>query len=209
MTVGRPTDQMPAPQRLLHAEDEAQLSPRARAALDQLEDLFIAEGFARFTVRDLAGRLKCSLRTLYEIAPSKRELVLVVLDRFLHRVGRSAVASIDADRPVADRLRAYFEGGAELLRWTVEFSSDARGEPELMALLDRHFAFVGAIVEGLIAEGVARGEMRQLDPRVPAAVMSAAASHFTRGDVSARLDTDAALEELLDVVLHGIAAGGE
>ena len=187
------------PRPLLPSRAEAELGPRHRAALDQLEDLFLAEGIG-FTVRELAGRLRCSLRTLYEIAPSKQDLVLVVLDRFLHRVGRTALAAIDADAPVAGRIRSYFQAAAELQRWAVALATPE--EPEVQRLLDRHFVYVGAVVEGLVAEGVARGEMRDVDPWVVAGVLSGAAEHLVRTGTERPLEP--VIGDLIDVVLFGV-----
>lgn len=195
-----------APRRMLSAHAEAELSPRSREALDQLEEVFLVEGFASLTVRDLAARLRTSLRTLYEIADSKQQLVLVVVDRFLHRVGRNALSQIDPVAPVADRIRAYFGGGAELQRWTRAFAADAAGMPEMLRLLDSHFAFVSAMVERLVAEGVATGEMRPVDPVVAAAVLSGAASHVTRATVGTTPESTDAIDQLIDIVLYGLSA---
>ena len=99
---------MPRP--LLSQRAEERLGPRHRQVLDQLERLFLEEGFGGISVRELAASVGCSRRTLYELAPSKDELVLVVLDRFLHRVGRTALDAIDREQPYADRIRSYFRG---------------------------------------------------------------------------------------------------
>ena len=194
------------PHRLLPSRHEAELSRRSREVLDQLEDLYLVEGFAKFTVRDLAARLRTSLRTLYDIAPSKQELVLVVIDRFLHRVGRTALATINPDAPVGERIRAYFRGGAELQRWTRAFAADAVGMPEMLRLLDSHFAYVSAVVERLVEEGVATGEMKPVDPAVAAAVLSGAASHVTRAPTGTPPGSADAIDQLIDIVLHGLAA---
>ena len=50
------------------------LTRRQAELLDQLEELFLAEGFARFTLDDLALRLHCSKSTLYALAGSKEQL---------------------------------------------------------------------------------------------------------------------------------------
>jgi AcrR family transcriptional regulator len=55
---------------------------RAEELLTSLEEILLNEGFARLTVGDMAARLRCSRRTIYELAPSKHELVLLVLERF-------------------------------------------------------------------------------------------------------------------------------
>lgn len=196
------------PRPLLSARDEAELSPRHRGVLDRLEDLFLAAGFASFTMRDLASHLRCSMRTLYEIAPSKRDLVLVVLDRFLHRVGRNALAAIDPGAPVAERIRSYFGSGVELQRWTVALAEDSAGEPEILRLTDRHFAYVSGVLEMLIAEGVERGEMKPVDPKVAAAALAGAGAYLTRPDVAVRVGRNSAgvVDEVLDIFLLGLAA---
>ena len=71
---------VPAPLPVLDRVREQQLTDRQRDLLDRLVELF-DEGFAHLTMADLAARLNCSLRTLYELAPSRDELVLTVIDR--------------------------------------------------------------------------------------------------------------------------------
>lgn len=195
------------PRPLLSARAEALLSERHRAVLDRLEDLFLEAGFASFTMRDLAAELRCSMRTLYEIAPSKQELVLLVLDRFFHRVGRKALASIDPEASVAERIRSYFRSGVELQRWTIALAEDSAGEADILHLSDRHFTYVNAILEQLIAEGVARGEMKPGDPKVAAAALGAAGVYLTRPDVTARIGrmSQEVVDEALDIFLLGLA----
>ena len=55
----------------------------------------------------------CSRRTLYELAPSKEQLQLVVLDRLLQRIGRQALAAVALDGPVIDQLRQYVTSGID------------------------------------------------------------------------------------------------
>ncbi len=195
------------PRPLLSSRAEAQLSPRHRVALDELEDLFLSEGFASFTVRDLAAHLRCSLRTLYEIAPSKQQLVLVVLDRFLHRVGRTALTAIDPTASVPDRIRSYFGSALELQRWTVAFAEDSAGEPDVVRLVDRHFAYVTAVLERLLADGVERGEIDAVDPRVAAAVLCGTGFFLARPDVGAHIGrrTELVVAEATDIVLRGLS----
>src|SRR5688572_58767 len=58
---------------------------RHEELLDGLEELLIAEGFRTLTLADLSDRLHCSRRTLYELAPTKDDLVALVVSRFLDR----------------------------------------------------------------------------------------------------------------------------
>jgi hypothetical protein len=80
------------PPAVLGRERERRLTDRQRQILDHLGQMFDG-GFAHLTMAEIASRSNCSLRTLYGLAPSRDELVLIVVDRNLWRVGRTAVTS--------------------------------------------------------------------------------------------------------------------
>ncbi len=197
------------PRPLLSQRAEDLLRPRQKEILDRLEALFLERGFATFTVGELAAELECSRRTLYEIAPSKEELVLTVLDRFLHRVGRTALAAIDDRAPIPDRIRAYFHGGAEILRQTITFAEDVAEEPAAARLIDRHFRYVGAVVADMVRQGVESGEFRPVSPSVVSAALTGATLHLSQPDVRADLGGGEleASDEVLDLILPALAAG--
>ncbi len=50
----------------------SKLSERQRQLLAALENVYLCEGYRSLTVSDLAEKLKCSKRSLYELAPSKQ-----------------------------------------------------------------------------------------------------------------------------------------
>jgi AcrR family transcriptional regulator len=191
---------------LLSQRAEQQLGPRHREVLDQLETLFLQEGFSGFSVRELAAHVGCSRRTLYEVAPSKDELVLIVFDRFLHRVGRAALESIDESASHAEQIRAYFLGGLELQRITLVFGEDLADEPAARRLFDRHYGYVMAVVGELVKRGIERGEFRSVTPAVVAGMLTAGAQLFNQPEVVAEngLDMAAATDELLDLVIRAL-----
>lgn len=195
-----------APRPLLSRRAEAQLGVRHREVLDQLEERFLLEGSASTTVAELAATVGCSRRTLYEIAPSKDELVLVVLDRFLHRVGRKAIEGIDRSRCYADQIRTYFSGAIELQRLTTKFAADLDDDPGARRLLDRHFRYVMSVTEGLVAAGVATGEFRAVPPGIVAAILAGSGLFTLQPAVLDDLQTtqDAATAQIADLVLHAL-----
>ncbi|MGN6693775.1 MAG: TetR/AcrR family transcriptional regulator, partial [Aquihabitans sp.] len=95
---------IPAPRPMLSRDDVHRLTDRQRELLGQLGQLF-RDGFADLTMSEIAGRLNCSLRTLYGLAPSRDELVLTVVDTHLWRVGREAMAAITPDMAPLDAIR--------------------------------------------------------------------------------------------------------
>jgi len=142
------------PKPLLPRRTEERLGTRHREILDQLEMVFLSEGFSSITVTQLAASVGCSRRTLYELAPSKDALVLIVLDRFLHRVGRSALNNVDPNKSIAEQVRSYINGALELQRLTAAFADDLADDPAARRLLDRHFRYVMSVSESLIERGI-------------------------------------------------------
>jgi len=129
------------PRPVLGRERERRLTERQRELLDELEQLFEG-GFADLTMAELAARLNCSMRTLYALAPSRDELVLIVVDRNLWRVGRAAQNAIEPDMAPLDALRAYLEAATVAVsRWTEAFARDLAALPaaRVMAGLGRLF----------------------------------------------------------------------
>src|SRR3954451_4534442 len=84
-------------------------TPRQVEILDTLQALFLAEGFRHLTIGDLVDRLRCSRRTLYSLAPSKEELVLVVIGRLLNEMGIEARARAMAFDDPGDAIAAYLQ----------------------------------------------------------------------------------------------------
>jgi AcrR family transcriptional regulator len=196
------------PRPLISQRAELQLGARHRQVLDQLEALFLQEGFSGFSVRELAAHVGCSRRTLYELAPSKDELVLLVFDRFLHRVGRAALDSIDTTQSYADQIRAYFLGGIELQRITQVFGDDLADEPAARRLFDRHYGYVMAITEQLVQRGVETGEFRPVTPAVVAGLLAGGGQFFNQPGVQADigLTLEQAVDELLELIVRAIQA---
>lgn len=196
------------PTPLLSRRREAELGPRHREVLDHLESVFLAEGFAATTVAQLASAVGCSRRTLYELAPSKDALVLIVLDRFLHRVGRTARTAIDESAPIPDQLRSYFNGAIELQRLTAAFADDLADDPAARRLLDRHFRYVMTVLEGLISKGIDDGVFRKVPAGVAAGVLAGSGLYFSQPEIlhDVALTRDEASAQIADLVLQSLLA---
>ncbi|MCQ3806107.1 MAG: hypothetical protein KTV16_02275 [Acidimicrobiia bacterium] len=81
------------PRPKLSRERSESLTPRQREILDDLTEL-VRDGFSHLTMADLAMHLNCSLRTLYGLAESRSELVLMATDRYLWNIGRAATKAL-------------------------------------------------------------------------------------------------------------------
>jgi AcrR family transcriptional regulator len=194
------------PKPLLPRRTEERLGPRHREILDQLETVFLSEGFSSVTVAQLAASVGCSRRTLYELAPSKDALVLIVLDRFLHRVGRTALNTVDPGESIAEQLRSYINGALELQRLTAAFADDLADDSAARRLLDRHFRYVMSVSESLIERGIEAGEFRDVSPGVAAGMLAGSGLYFSQPGIldDVGMTRDEASHEMTDIVLRSL-----
>jgi AcrR family transcriptional regulator len=194
-----------APRPLLSRTAEVRLGTRHREVLDQLDELFMANGFASFTIADVAGEIGCSRRTLYEIAPSKDQLVLVVLDRHLHRMGRAALGSINNEAPLIDQVRQYIQGGVDYQMFA-PMLDDLADDAPARRLVDRHYRFVMTVVQRLVALGIERGEFADVEPAVVGAVVTGSSLYLMQSNVAedSGLSMPTLVSGMLDLVLGGL-----
>lgn len=200
---------VPAPPAIRTSDGEPP-SDRGRELLDALEALFLEQGFHHFTVADLTAHLSCSRRTLYELAPTKDELVLLVLDRMLRRMGRRAWDATGAASPRLRQLEVFMDCGVvELRSATLRFSRDVRATPSVQRLVDAHFRYAVGMLEEIIRLGVGEGEFHSVEPRLVAEVLVGGLERLQDPDVleETGLTIGDAATQLLALVTGGLLAG--
>jgi AcrR family transcriptional regulator len=187
---------------------EPDLTRRQAELLDQLEELFLAEGFARFTLEDLALRLHCSKSTLYTLAGSKEQLALRVIRHFF-RQATDAVESRTAEQSdPALRVSTYLSAVARALAPASNaFHRDLDAFPPGRAVYEQNTAAAAERVRQLLDEGVAAGRFRAVHPALVADTVTTLMFRIGRGDTARAtgLDDAAAYRELADLLLHGIS----
>jgi AcrR family transcriptional regulator len=194
------------PQPVLGRRRELALTDRQRELLDQMEHLF-ANGFADLTMAGLAARLNCSLRTLYALAPSRDELVLVVVDRSLWRTGRVAREAIGHDLAPLDAVRAYLDAATVAVSgWTEPFARDLAAVPAARQLAGEHNEYLFAVTRTLLDLGVERGDIPDVDTAAVARVLAGLGGFFSRPHVipTLRSSPKEAADGVVDLVLRGL-----
>jgi AcrR family transcriptional regulator len=182
-------------------------SPRLERLLEELEHVFLRDGFLHFRTEELARRLHCSKRALYQIASSREELFELVVERWLAKLRRSGVtaaqAAPDPFAAVTDYLGAAIiatrDAGAQFVRDLSRFPATYR---RLMSHQRERIAGL----ERLIQEGTARGHFRGVHAKLIAEVMLNAVAQLVDPEVLARvgLTMSQAFAELYDIVEHGL-----
>ena len=200
--------QRPAP--VLSREQTDALTERQREILDDLSAL-IADGFSRFTMADLAGKLGCSLRTLYGIAPSRDLLVLAACDRNLWAIGRAARDAVDlsGESSALDSVRRYLRAATEAIASTTRaFSEDLAAMPGGRDLNDAHSDYLVAVTKELLDIAVEQGEIEPVETLVVAHAMAGISNVFIQPDVISTLPgtPKQASDAIVDLVLRGLTA---
>ena len=199
---------VPAPRPVLDRDREARLTERQREVLDRLGTLF-DDGFADLTMADIAANVGCSLRTLYDLAPSRDELVLTVIDRNLWRIGRSAMGALGGDMAPLEAILSYLEAATVAVAGTTAaFARDLAAVPAAQRLRDDHSDYLVAITRCLLDIAVERGDIGDVDTAAVARVMAGLGRDFSEPDVFATLRTSPkeAADAMTEIILHGLAA---
>ncbi|WP_249010351.1 TetR/AcrR family transcriptional regulator [Conexibacter sp. DBS9H8] len=177
--------------------------------LGHLLDLFLAEGFAGFTLADLADRLHCSKSTLYGLGHSKESLTVNVVVAFFRQATEAVEAATAAQSTPPDRLVAYLRAVAKALRpASAVFMADLAAHPGTAAVYQQNTELAARRVGELIEEGITGGAFRPVHGALVADVAAATMRRIQTGALGSATgmgDADA-YDALADLILHGVSA---
>ncbi len=77
--------------------------------LNTAENIFLAKGFYRTTVDDLAKSLRMSKKTIYKHFPNKMELVASLLNRIKESLSRNIELIVASDKNSIEKLHSIFK----------------------------------------------------------------------------------------------------
>lgn len=187
-------------------------SRRAQEVLALIEQILLREGFARLTVGEIAERIGCSKRTIYELAPSKRELVTRIVDAFFRDIREAGEAAIATETEPARQVYAYLQVGVNAAsRLSAQAVADIDQWKPTRQLWQTH---VRIRVQGLcelLEAGIARGAFRDVNPAFVAEIVFAALERLRQPDFyrSTRMSAVAAFQDYYRILLTGLVAEGE
>jgi AcrR family transcriptional regulator len=186
--------------------------PRARreALLLRLQELFLAEGFARFNIADLADRLRCSRTTLYAVAPSKEQIVVAVVRFYFKGAAERIEERVAASDDPARRLATYLEAvAAELEPVSAEFFGDVAEFGPANDVYVENTRYAAERVQTLVTSGVKAGSFRPVQASFVGAAVAQVMGAIQRGGIQAAsgLDSAEAYRNLADLVLASLVPG--
>lgn len=183
-------------------------SSRRDEVLDELVELFLAEGFSGFGVGGLAARLRCSRTTLYLVAPSKEQIVLAAVRRYFRRAAERIEARVAGERNPGVRLHTYLSAVAdELAPATPAFHADLATHPPAAEVYRDNTRRAARRVQDLVVLGVESGQMRPVDAAFVGAAVAQVMTGIQTGTIAEEtgLDDAAAYAGLADLVVQGLA----
>lgn len=183
------------------------MAHQRRATLRQrLSDHLLQHGFAAFTLEDLARDLRCSKSTLYQLAPSKTELVVGVTRAYF----KEATENVEAKVPPPGspgRVTAYLSAVAEELSpLSRRFLLDVADFAPAREVYERNTTAAAHRVRELVAAGVEAGEFRSVHADFVADVVTQTMFDIVRGGVQERIEMSdsQAYAELTSLVEHAL-----
>lgn len=199
------------PQPVLDRAAERELTNRQREILAELNKMF-RDGFAHLTMAEVASRLNCSLRTLYELAPSRDVLVLMVIDRRLWAIGRVARGAIRGGMSPLDAVRAYLAAATVALNdATPAFVRDIDAMSAGRDLNEAHSNYLVNVTACLLDLAVETGDVSPVDTAAVARIIAGLGREFARPDVLATLRSTPkeAADAMVEIIIAGLRATTE
>jgi AcrR family transcriptional regulator len=181
-------------------------SARREELLNGLIAIFLAEGFTRFSVEDLAARLQCSKSTLYAVAPSKEQLIAAVVRAFFRRATERVEARLAAEDNPIGRIGVYLDAIAtELVPASAAFYADLDAFAPAREIYSQNTAIAAGRVQDLVRDAERPG--RPVDAVFIGAVAAQVMESIQQGQMQAltSLDDAAAYRALKVLIVAGVA----
>ena len=160
------------------SKQSSQLGKRHLEVMDELERI-LDQGKSFSTMSDLAKKLKISLRTLYEIAPSKEELIVTTVDRVLKKHGKIAVDAMNTHSSPIKKLESFLTVanqavGPRFERFKLSLSNLNSSKP----MVDYHEQYITNLIKNLLDEARIQNEIKEIDTQATALLLGGLGRYF-------------------------------
>ena len=174
--------------------------------IDALERL-LEEGVPELTMSEIAKKLKISLRTLYEIAPSRDKLILMTMDNILKKLGKFAMDSVeDIDSPI-NKLEKYLfivnqAVGPKFDRFLIDMEKINGSK----TTADYHENFIKNYIKKLLEEAIEKKEIKSIDVKAFSILLGGIGREFfkEKNKNSINLTPEESANSITSIILNGI-----
>ncbi len=160
------------------SKNSLQLGKRHLEVMDELESM-LDQGLSFSTMSDLAKQLKISLRTLYEIAPSKEELIVTTVDRVLKKHGKIAMDVMNAQSSPIRKLESFLAVANQAVGPRLErFTQPLNNLNSSKQMVDYHEQYITTVIKNLLDEARTNKEIRDIDTQATALLLGGLGRYF-------------------------------
>ena len=182
------------------------ITKRHSEIIDTLEKM-LEKGVPDITMSEFASKLKISLRTLYEIAPSKDKLILMTMDNILRKLGKHAFDSVCEIRSPIERLERYlFIVNQAVGPKFDRFMKDVEKINGSKKMTDFHENFISEYTEKLLNDAINKKEIREIDTKAFSILFSSIGREFLLEKNRKLISTtpDESANSMTSIILNGI-----
>ena len=167
----------------------------------------LEQGVPELTMSEIAKKLKISLRTLYEIAPSRDKLILMTMDNILKKLGKFAMDSVeDIDSPI-NKLEKYLfivnqAVGPKFDRFLIDMEKINGSK----TTADYHENFIKNYIKKLLEEAIEKKEITSIDVKAFSILLGGIGREFfkEKNKNSINLTPEESANSITSIILNGI-----
>ena len=176
---------------------------------DTIEDLekLLEKGVPDLTMSEIASRLKISLRTLYEIAPSKDQLILMTMDKILIKLGKFALDSVSEIQSPIEKLEKYlFIVNQAVGPKFNTFLKDIEKINGSQKMADYHESFISNYTQKLLNDAIKMHEIKNIDTKAFSILLGGIGREFLKEKNRYLISTspEESANSITSIILNGI-----
>ncbi len=181
-------------------------SKRHNELINELEKL-LEKGVPDLTMSEIASTLKISLRTLYEIAPSKDYLIIMTVNNILKKLGKHALdAVINIDSPIQKLEEYLFIVNQAVGPKFNSFFKDLEKVDGADEMVDYHETFISDFTKKLLDDAIQKKEIQNIDTKAFAILLGGIGREFlkekNRDSINSSPEDSA--NSITSIILNGI-----
>ena len=189
----------------LNVKRQETFTKRHHEIIQDLEKI-LEKGVPDLTMSQIASNLKISLRTLYEIAPSKDELIIMITDSILRKHGRYALESISDIKSPLKKLEKYLFTVNQVVGPKFNtFFKDIEKIKGLEEIVDYHANFITNLTEELLNQSIKKREIQYIDSKAFSILLGGIGREFIKEkNRLSESSPEESANSITSIILNGI-----
>ena len=179
---------------------------RHNEIIDALE-ILLESGVPNLTMSEIAKKLKISLRTLYEIAPSRDRLILMTMDNILKKLGKFAMDSVSEINSPIEKLEEYLMIVNQAVGPKFDrFLKDMEKINGSKMTADYHENFIKNFIKELLEQAIKKKEIKAIDVKAFSILLGGIGREFFKEENkrSIHLSPEESANSITSIILNGI-----